>query len=99
MEILPEICKPRDGASAREKADSARKLPSIKNTASARDLVYLLTYESDCGMMSRSPRDCPFAVSLRGVRVVYGAGLRNRCGRKSAVGSNPIPSAKGPVLS
>ena len=29
----------------------------------------------------------------RGVRVVYGDGLENRCPRKGTVGSNPTPSA------
>ena len=29
----------------------------------------------------------------RGVRVVYGDGLENRCSRKGTVGSNPTPSA------
>ena len=37
-----------------------------------------------------------FAVEFeagRGVRVVYGDGLENRCPRKGTVGSNPTPSA------
>ena len=29
----------------------------------------------------------------RGVRVVYGDGLENRCSRQGTVGSNPTPSA------
>ena len=32
----------------------------------------------------------------RGVRVVYGDGLENRCRRKTTVGSNPTPSATNP---
>ncbi len=33
----------------------------------------------------------------RGVRVVYGDGLENRCSRKGTVGSNPTPSATNGV--
>ena len=42
---------------------------------------------------------CGFAVEFeagRGVRVVYGDGLENRCPRKGTVGSNPTPSATNP---
>ena len=34
----------------------------------------------------------------RGVRVVYGDGLENRCPRKGTVGSNPTPSAAPPTI-